>query len=629
MKNFILTFSYVILFYCQLVGQSSGFNFAEKHNYFFLEDKVYDVRNFKQVTNAPTGQKMPLLSHDQKQVLLDYNPGSNWSSGSLRIIDKTGKQKYAGYVQNSAALISYERNGILSVKENDIWYTPINLETGTLLTPKRLTNLGIFQSGLPMFHWYGDNVLINTYESCYAVNLENGQIMHLPFLSGSIQNPIQSYFIYSPSGRYIICPIANKEGETFFYFDMKTLKQNYFNPSSFPSVYQYSGYETWLSGNEMIFWNGLEQSFYLCDLSKNKCKLIGQAKDVKSYVVDLDMRKYKGKMSVTMSTDTTFMAVPFLIRGQGNAIIEEYVNFFNIRKSTWVAPKLLIQPKDGVMMTADQELAFAWISSNKLIYKQIGGIDKQGTWLFDIEKNENTKLTSFITDKILVLPEAGYTIFIANNHLFRIKNDGSGFQQLTTSPLRNSNLSIFSESLYDNSKTEVSNHLEKSSRNYRTSDNLFENGFLEEDLKDPSVKKTTAQPYPSIPIGKFTFIANKSNPNLRINVENGLVAGERKDGDWSAHWSLKPVPNTNYYWIENRWRVGERLHVERGSLASEKIGDEAWSAHWIISPAQDGFIIQNRWRVGHRIHIENGRLECSVLSDSAKSVIWLFNTVNQ
>lgn len=477
MKNFILTFSYVILLFCQLVGQTTGFNFADKHNYFFLEDKVYDVRNFKQVTNAPTGQKMPLLSHNQKQVLLDYNPGSNWSSGSLTIIDKTGKQKYSGYVQNSAALISYERNGILSVKENDIWYTPINLETGTLLTPKRLTNLGIFQSGLPMFHWYGDNVLINADGSCYAVNLENSQMTHLPFLAGSIQNPIQSYFIYSPSGRYIVCPIANKAGETFFYFDMKTLKQNYFNPSLFPSVYQYSGpdgyYATWLSGNEMIFWNGRsngadpqkEQSFYLCDLSKNKCKLIGQAKDVKNYVVDLDMRKYKGKMSVTMSTDTTFMAVPFLIRGKGNAITEEYVNFFNIRKSTWVAPKLLIQPKDGVMMTADQELAFAWISSNKLIYKQSGGIDKQGTWLFDIEKNENTKLTSFKTDKILVLPEAGYTIFIANNHLFRIKNDGSGFQQLTTSPLRNSNLSIFSESLYDNSKTEVSNHLEKISRN--------------------------------------------------------------------------------------------------------------------------------------------------------------------
>ncbi len=612
MKKLILIASHLILLSYQLVGQFPSFSFADRNNYFIADGKVYDVRNFKQINNAPIGQRMPFLSHSQKQVLIDYDPGLSWTSGSLAIIDKNGKQKYSGTVQNSVALISYDRYGILSVKENDLWYTPINLESGVLLTSKRLTNLGIFQSGLPMFHWYGNNILINADNSSYAINLDNNQMTHLPFLAGSIPNPIQSYFMYSPSGRYIICPSTNKAGEAFFYFDTKTLKQNYFNPNLFPSLYNNTisdgYYTTWISDNEMFFWNGRsngadpqrEQSFYLCDLLRNKCKLVGQVKDIKNYVVDYDMRRNKGKTSVTMSPDTTFMAVPFLIRGRGNAVLEEYVNIFNIKKSIWVTPKLPIQLNNGVMMTADQELVFAWISSSKLVYKQSNGIDQQGTWLFDAEKNEKIKLTSFQPEKILVLPEAGYTVFIANNHLFRIKNDGSGFQQLTTSPLRNSSLSMYSEDLRDYTKSE----------------------FYTSEERTINIKNNTGAT--GIITGKYIFI---SNNDLRINTETGLAASQRKDGDWSAHWTLRQVPNTNYYWIENRWKSGERLHVEEPSIKSGKIKDDAWSAQWEFVPVGDSYVIQNRWRQGFKICIENGNIKCATISNNSPNSLWKLKTV--
>jgi len=130
-----------------------------------------------------------------------------------------------------------------------------------------------------------------------------------------------------------------------------------------------------------------------------------------------------------------------------------------------------------------------------------------------------------------------------------------------------------------------------------------------------------------IPVNKLIFISNAVNSNLKINIESGLAASQRKDGDWSAQWTIRKVPNTNYYWIENRWKTGERLHIETGNIQSEKINDDAWSAHWEFIQNGDFFIIQNRWKKAHKIHLENGKIECSIVKDDAKSSLWKLKTV--
>jgi beta-glucanase (GH16 family) len=58
------------------------------------------------------------------------------------------------------------------------------------------------------------------------------------------------------------------------------------------------------------------------------------------------------------------------------------------------------------------------------------------------------------------------------------------------------------------------------------------------------------------------------------------------DGAWSAHWILKKNSNGTY-WIENRWKTGQRLNIEKGKLECSIVGDGAWSAMWKLSGAMD------------------------------------------
>jgi hypothetical protein len=229
-----------------------------------------------------------------------------------------------------------------------------------------------------------------------------------------------------------------------------------------------------------------------------------------------------------------------------------------------------------------------------------GDITTQGTWLYNVKKNERKKITPYLLDKAITLPKAGKFIFIANQILYSANIDGSELKQISSEKSPQFSLREFIPGIKP-----------------RLIPNFISQQFT---------AVGTPQQF-SIPVGKFIFISEKSNPNLRINVENGLAASVRKDGDWSAHWILKQVPNTNYYWIENRWKSGERLHVEEPSIKSEKIKDDSWSAHWEFIQIGDSYVIQNRWRQGYKICIENGNIKCAPVSNNAPNSLWKLKTI--
>jgi hypothetical protein len=87
------------------------------------------------------------------------------------------------------------------------------------------------------------------------------------------------------------------------------------------------------------------------------------------------------------------------------------------------------------------------------------------------------------------------------------------------------------------------------------------------------------------------------------------------------------VPGTKYFWITNRWKGG-RLNVEAGPLACSAIGDNAWSAQWDLKKIGPNlYWIENRWRTGQRINVEKNVLECSVLPEGANSAMWYIREV--
>jgi len=144
----------------------------------------------------------------------------------------------------------------------------------------------------------------------------------------------------------------------------------------------------------------------------------------------------------------------------------------------------------------------------------------------------------------------------------------------------------------------------------------------------PSMNIVATTPNASEWSNKFMRIENLWLANQRINIEKGpLVSTVMFDGAWSAQWTIKPVPGTKYFWIENRWKAG-RLNVEKGPLEYSAIGDNAWSAQWELKKIGPNlYWIENRWRTGQRINTEKGVLESSVIPDGANSAMWYIREV--
>ncbi len=130
---------------------------------------------------------------------------------------------------------------------------------------------------------------------------------------------------------------------------------------------------------------------------------------------------------------------------------------------------------------------------------------------------------------------------------------------------------------------------------------------------------------PSVLANRFVRIHNHWKKGQKINIEKGSIAVSKiHDGAWSAIWQFKPVHNSPYYRIENKWYPDQRIHMENGKLECSKIHDGAWSAMWIITKVEneDLYRIQNRWVKNQRINIENGPLTSSEIHDGAWSAMW-------
>ncbi len=121
----------------------------------------------------------------------------------------------------------------------------------------------------------------------------------------------------------------------------------------------------------------------------------------------------------------------------------------------------------------------------------------------------------------------------------------------------------------------------------------------------------------------YFWIVNKWKPEQRIHIEHGrLEAGTIQDGAWSAQWTLQDAGG-GFYRIVNKWKPEQRIHIERGVLESSPIQDGAWSAQWAMQDAGGGFYrLVNKWKPEQRIHIERGVLESGPIHDGAWSAQW-------
>jgi hypothetical protein len=113
--------------------------------------------------------------------------------------------------------------------------------------------------------------------------------------------------------------------------------------------------------------------------------------------------------------------------------------------------------------------------------------------------------------------------------------------------------------------------------------------------------------------------------NKRINVETELAVSSIHDGANSAFWIFKPIPNTDFYRIENMWKQGQVLYhtitpSTNATTADVLFGQVALDdprAQWKLENGPENrpntFKIQvaNPAGYGHKLVVSDGKLKVS------------------
>lgn len=129
----------------------------------------------------------------------------------------------------------------------------------------------------------------------------------------------------------------------------------------------------------------------------------------------------------------------------------------------------------------------------------------------------------------------------------------------------------------------------------------------------------------TVPHAEWLRMENRWRPGEFVNVERGLAFGRIQPGWHSADWAVEQTAD-GYYRIGNRWRENEYLHVENGRLEVGRIQPGWHSAMWVIEPAEQGYVrIRNRWRPEQYIHVERGRLQAGRIQPGWHSAMWLLH----
>jgi hypothetical protein len=86
---------------------------------------------------------------------------------------------------------------------------------------------------------------------------------------------------------------------------------------------------------------------------------------------------------------------------------------------------------DTIPISKDLQ-GIAWLTRTTFLFKRDAPIEKRGTWIFDLEAKTEKKVSPYPWDQIVVLPEPGVFVLLANKNLWRAKLDGSELTQMTS-----------------------------------------------------------------------------------------------------------------------------------------------------------------------------------------------------
>ena len=390
-----------------LIARSVTLDSSKYEHYLYVNHEVYDVRTGKKIADLVKGNDNKLV--DGRLVVI---------SGRMLYV-YNGQDKPKGLPFGPNDYIAPNRRYKLSVIEGDLYRSEINYKTAAFTTPVRLTTLGVFKK-LDHRLWRGDKLVLQVQGGFYHLDTKSKAINAVP---GSVGRATPVL----PSPHHLITSLGDGT-----HYD---LEKNQIIPN------QIAGEPFWLTEVSLVTircqntreYDNRGNAFYDCYLEMfdfNKQEQIYQS---------LISKKYGNSYHLTPSMEEVVHFSTRAVAPGGRAIIFTMfqkprgliVMNFDTGQSQFVEENIeptLAASRAGSF--SKQDILFEWGDNKHLIYVKQGNLLEQGTFVYNIESGEKTKITPFVAERIIPFRSCNKLIIRAsNNQLYVCDLQGKGFRE--------------------------------------------------------------------------------------------------------------------------------------------------------------------------------------------------------
>jgi hypothetical protein len=295
-------------------------------------------------------------------------------NGSDRNLPPPRVESATGFVYSrDARQLVYARNG-------DLWLADLDWNLNKAKEGRRLTTTGVFNDTRGGW-WSGDSLVVGE----YRVSLRDGHV----------SEPTIGWFRIedrrSPDGRTVLRESASRELRAY---DLRTdswsdLLLDGVNARSF----------LWLDDDRAVInnWNN-----ELLEFDRRRGSVV-------RVIAKLD---WYDELFAPSPDGRFFMATD----GKGDH------RLLLIDSRSWAVTPLTAGMRDVV-----------WADAGAFFFARDEPIEMRGTWRYAVAAGAEQKVSPYPSKQLVVLPAAGYAVFLANSNLWRVDVDGSDLKQLTTS----------------------------------------------------------------------------------------------------------------------------------------------------------------------------------------------------
>jgi hypothetical protein len=369
---------------------------------------IIDVRTGKVIGNEQYAGKFKEMKDGSLLYKGQRNSGSylQYYDSNLK---KGGKIDFDGQLSPN-----YEYSII--VDKGDLYRSTYDVNAKKFKSPEKITDLGVFKGNYITFlYWYKDIIIFKGPDGMgYVLNTLTRDLSNLPS-SISIWNRNNTI---SPTGRYVI--VTTNDRSSSIYDIEKGELLNY-------------------NGDGFLFWNDIDTYSTISAPSKKRTVVLKTQTIGSNNYADLLIHSWERKVERqpiflmpldmmwesrrTNTSDANYERAR-IFPNQGFIYLAKKPNDLFYKDIT--TGELTMMSKNDEMWDYDCSNMsggcygnFVWVNDKEIIFTRSRNLLKQGTFIFNIETKQSIKLSNNIADDFFRLPSTEFTVFVANNILYK------------------------------------------------------------------------------------------------------------------------------------------------------------------------------------------------------------------